>query len=45
MYRIAGYLSYTFRWIEIALKIMKAGVFSDFWRTADTSIYPPCRVD
>ena len=39
MYWIAEYLFYTFRYIEIALKIIKADVYSDFQRTAaDVSI-------
>ena len=39
------YLSYTLRWIKIALKIIKAGVYSYFWRIAPASIYLPCRVN
>ena len=31
--------------MEIALKIIEAGVYSDFRRTADTSIYPSSRVN
>ena len=38
-------LSYTFRCIKIVLKIIKTGVYSDFQKTADASIYPPCRVN
>ena len=43
MYGIAGYLSYTFRWIKIALKIIKAD--SDSRRIADASIYKRCQVN
>ena len=28
MYWIAGYISYTFRWIKIALKIIETGVYA-----------------
>ena len=45
MYLIAGYLSYPLQGIKIALKIIKGGVYSDFRRTADASIYPPYRVN
>ena len=45
MYWIAGYLSYTFPCIKIALKIIEAGVYSDFRRTEDASIYPLCRIN
>ena len=41
----SGYLSYTFRWIKIALKIIKAGYYSDFRRTATMSIYPLYRLN
>ena len=45
MYWIAGYLNYTFQCIKIVLKIIKAGIYSDFRRTAHGSIYRPCRVN
>ena len=45
MYWIVGYLSYIFRYIRNALKIIKAGVYSDFRRTADASIHPPCWIN
>ena len=40
-----GYLSFTFRCMNIALKNIKAGVYSDFRRSVDASIYPLCRVN
>ena len=35
----------SFRCIKIISKIIKAGAYSDFRRTADALIYPPCQVN